>query len=163
MDEIGRGTSTFDGLALAWACAVELAARVRAYTLFATHYFELTALAGEIAGIENVHLEAVEHGEAIVFLHAVREGPADRSYGLHVAQLAGVPRPVIEQARARLEELERRTPAPAGTPQLPLFDAQSPPAPPHPALERLRALDPDRLSPREALRLLYELKASAGK
>ncbi|GBE09656.1 DNA mismatch repair protein MutS [bacterium BMS3Abin12] len=162
MDEIGRGTSTFDGLALAWACAVELAARVRAYTLFATHYFELTALAGEIAGIDNVHLEAVEHGEAIVFLHAVREGPADRSYGLHVAQLAGVPRPVIEQARERLEELERRTPAPAGAPQLPLFDAQTPPAPRHPALERLRALDPDSLSPRAALELLYELKASAG-
>jgi DNA mismatch repair protein MutS len=162
MDEIGRGTSTFDGLALAWACAVELAARVRAYTLFATHYFELTALAGEIAGIDNVHLDAVEHGEAIVFLHAVREGPADRSYGLHVAQLAGVPRPVIEQARERLEELERRTPAPAGAPQLPLFDAQTPPAPPHPALERLRALDLDAVSPREALRLLYELKATAG-
>ncbi len=163
MDEIGRGTSTFDGLALAWACAVELAARVRAYTLFATHYFELTALAGEIAGIDNVHLDAVEHGEAIVFLHAVREGPADRSYGLHVAQLAGVPRPVIEQARERLEELERRTPAPTGAPQLPLFDAQTPPAPPHPALEQLRAMDPDRLSPREALRLLYELKEAVGK
>ncbi len=166
MDEIGRGTSTFDGLALAWACAVELGTRIRAFTLFATHYFELTALAAEIPGVENVHLDAVEHGEGIVFLHAVRAGPADRSYGLHVAQLAGVPRHVIERARVRLEELERRAPAPADAPQLPLFDASpgaasdATPAP-HPLLERLRGLDPDGLSPREALALLYELKAAA--
>ncbi|HQU14691.1 MAG: DNA mismatch repair protein MutS [Chromatiales bacterium 21-64-14] len=159
MDEIGRGTSTFDGLALAWACAVELATRIRAYTLFATHYFELTALAESIGTIGNVHLDAVEHGDAIVFLHAVRDGPADRSYGLQVAQLAGVPRAVIERARARLEDLERRDLPARGTaaPQLPLFQTERP----HPVLERLRALDTDAMSPREALQLLYELRESA--
>ena len=95
MDEIGRGTSTFDGLSLAWAVARHLATKVRAFTLFATHYFELTALAQEIPGIVNLHLDATEHGEDLVFLHAVREGPANRSYGLAVARLAGVPREVI--------------------------------------------------------------------
>ena len=106
LDEIGRGTSTFDGLSLAWAMARDIATRVRAFTLFATHYFELTTLAGEVEGCANVHLDATEHGDAIVFLHAVKEGPANRSYGLQVAQLAGVPRAVIAQARAYLEGLE---------------------------------------------------------
>ncbi len=106
MDEIGRGTSTFDGLSLAWACAVELATRIHAFTLFATHYFELTTLPDEYAGIANVHLDAVEHGDSIVFLHAVREGPANQSYGLQVAALAGVPQAVIKRARKRLGELE---------------------------------------------------------
>ena len=106
MDEIGRGTSTFDGLSLAWACAVELASHIRAFTLFATHYFELTTLPEEQPDIANVHLDAIEHEDSIVFLHAVKEGPANQSYGLQVAALAGVPRPVIGLARQRLQELE---------------------------------------------------------
>ena len=106
LDEIGRGTSTFDGLSLAWAMARDIATRVRAFTLFATHYFELTALAAEVEGCANVHLDATEHGEGIVFLHAVKDGPANRSYGLQVAQLAGVPLKVIREARGFLEALE---------------------------------------------------------
>jgi hypothetical protein len=106
MDEIGRGTSTFDGLSLAWAIARHIATQLKSFTLFATHYFELTALATEIEGCANVHLDATEHGEGIVFLHAVKDGPASRSYGLQVAQLAGVPRDVIGQARQYLEALE---------------------------------------------------------
>ena len=159
MDEVGRGTSTFDGLSLAWASAERLARDVRAFTLFATHYFELTALAEEIDAVANVHLDAVEHGERIVFLHAVREGPANQSYGLQVAALAGVPREVIEAARRRLAELEARSHAevvaeqPRDVQQMGLFDARD---------DRLqnavRALDPDALSPREALEALYELR-----
>ncbi|MFO1427367.1 MAG: hypothetical protein U1F11_10450 [Steroidobacteraceae bacterium] len=128
MDEIGRGTSTFDGLSLAWAAARHIATQVRAFTLFATHYFELTALAEEVEGVANVHLDATEHRDGIVFLHAVRPGPASRSHGLAVAQLAGVPREVIAQARRYLEQLERgaRRSAAAGPQQaLPL----DPPAP----------------------------------
>ncbi|MGH8259651.1 MAG: DNA mismatch repair protein MutS, partial [Steroidobacteraceae bacterium] len=106
MDEVGRGTSTFDGLSLAWAMARHIATRVRAFTLFATHYFELTTLAQEFEACVNVHLDATEHGEEIVFLHAVKEGPANRSYGLQVAQLAGVPREVIARARDYLLALE---------------------------------------------------------
>jgi DNA mismatch repair protein MutS len=160
MDEIGRGTSTYDGLALAGACAVELGDRLRAFTLFATHYFELTALADTHEHIVNVHLDAVEHGDSIVFLHALKDGPADRSYGLHVAALAGVPQGVIARARARLEELEARPQVPAGVPdpaqvQMPLFA----PAGDHPCLKSLKQLDPDSLSPREALDLIYRLKA----
>jgi DNA mismatch repair protein MutS len=160
MDEIGRGTSTFDGLSLAWACAVELATRVRAMTLFATHYFELTVLPQEHAGIANLHLDAVEHGERIVFLHSVREGPANQSYGLQVAALAGVPAAVIERARERLRALEEdaaeapAAAAGAGPAQLSLF---APPAP-HPALSALEAMDPDALTPRAALEALYRLK-----
>ena len=108
MDEIGRGTSTYDGLALADACARHLAAVNRCYTLFATHYFELTALAEPGSGIANVHLDAVEHGDTLVFMHAVKDGPADRSFGLQVAALAGLPQVVVQQARARLAELEQR-------------------------------------------------------
>jgi DNA mismatch repair protein MutS len=160
MDEIGRGTSTFDGLSLAWACAEELASGSRAFTLFATHYFELTTLSEQYPAIGNVHLDAVEHGESIVFLHAIREGPANQSYGLHVAQLAGVPRGVIERARERLEDLEqesaRRTAACTDQMQLPLFA----PAPPtSAALRYLETLEPDVLTPRQALEKLYELKA----
>ena len=172
MDEIGRGTSTYDGLALAEACARHLAQHNRAFTLFATHYFELTALANEPgAGIANVHLDAVDHrdsqgNERLVFMHAVREGPANRSFGLQVAALAGLPRPVIAQARTLLERLESgmtasldATPPRAAaqadaTSQLSLF---APPAP-SPAEEALRALDPDGLSPREALDALYRLR-----
>jgi DNA mismatch repair protein MutS len=159
MDEIGRGTSTFDGLSLAWAGAVELAARIRAFTLFATHYFELTTLPEEYAGIANVHLDAVEHGDGIVFLHALREGPANQSYGLQVAALAGVPDQVIAQARKRLAELEEAAlrHAEQNVQQLSLFPSEEP----HPALERLEELQPDELTPRQALELLYELKGLA--
>ena len=106
MDEIGRGTSTFDGLALAWAAATRLASELKAFTLFATHYFELTRLPDELATVRNAHLTASEHGDGIVFLHRVQEGPASRSYGLQVAQLAGVPASVIRAARTRLAQLE---------------------------------------------------------
>ena len=135
MDEIGRGTSTFDGLSLAWAMARHIATRLRSFTLFATHYFELTTLATEVDGCANVHLDATEHGDGIVFLHAVKEGPANRSYGLQVAQLAGVPREVIAQARHYLESLESQRDRHNGatsfgphTPQreLPLFGSPVP-------------------------------------
>ncbi len=108
MDEIGRGTSTYDGLSLAWACAAHIATSLRAFTLFATHYFELTELADKIPSVVNAHLDATEHGEGVVFLHAVKPGPASRSYGLQVAQKAGVPRVVIENAREFLQALELR-------------------------------------------------------
>ena len=163
MDEIGRGTSTFDGLSLAWACAVELAHRIRAYTLFATHYFELTTLPEEYPGVANVHLEAVEHGDGIVFLHRVKEGPANQSYGLQVAALAGVPKRVIELARKRLEELEAgaQQHLARSTPQMTLPLAAEA-APPNPVLEALREIDPDGLTPRQALELLYRLRELAG-
>ncbi|MGB5638738.1 MAG: DNA mismatch repair protein MutS, partial [Sedimenticolaceae bacterium] len=164
MDEIGRGSSTFDGLSLAWACAVELATRIRAFTLFATHYFELTTLPDEHPGIVNVHLDAVEHGDGIVFLHSVRDGPANQSYGLQVAALAGVPRKVIDLARKRLRELEQAAQrhAQAESSQLSLFQQASEgvsPAVPDALRERLAGLDPDQLSPRQALDALYELRA----
>jgi DNA mismatch repair protein MutS len=158
MDEIGRGTSTFDGLSLAWACAMHLVTEVRAFTLFATHYFELTTLAETVEDLANVHLDAIEHGDTIVFLHAVKDGPANQSYGLHVAALAGVPHTVIELARRRLTELEAdRLPAPR-TAQLPLF---TPALEKHPVLDAVSALNPDQLSPREALEILYKLKTLA--
>jgi DNA mismatch repair protein MutS len=167
MDEIGRGTSTFDGLSLAWAAAEHMARRVRAFTLFATHYFELIALAEQAATVANVHLDATEHGESLVFLHAVREGPASRSYGLQVARLAGVPREVLAAARSYLGVLERRAQplAPPG-PQAELsFAAPVAPAPAdHDADAAARvaaavaALDPDALTPREALEALYRLR-----
>src|SRR5690606_22663324 len=106
MDEIGRGTSTFDGLSLAWACAKHLAEKVRAYTLFATHYFEITTLPETVGGIANVHLNATEHKDNIVFLHKVQEGPANKSYGLQVAKLAGIPAQVLEEAQQQLHLLE---------------------------------------------------------
>ena len=159
LDEIGRGTSTFDGLALAWAIARQLLSRNRCLTLFATHYFELTQLAQEFPQLSNVHLDAAEHGEALVFLHAVEDGPASQSYGIQVARLAGVPAPVIQAARRRLRELEdnRDQPGPQGD----LFAAAPPAAPPHPLVEQLCALDPDAMSPREALDFLYVLKKRA--
>ena len=159
MDEVGRGTSTYDGLALAWAIARHLVEKCRSHTLFATHYFELTALAAEFRQIANVHLDAVEHKDHIVFLHAVEEGPADRSYGLQVAQLAGVPGTVIRAARRRLAELEER--GLSGGAQRDLFAPAVPPAEaqiPHPALDALRASDPDAMTPREALALVYRLR-----
>jgi DNA mismatch repair protein MutS len=162
LDEIGRGTSTFDGLSLAWAMARDIATRVRAFTLFATHYFELTTLASEVEGCANVHLDATEHGDGIVFLHAVKDGPANRSYGLQVAQLAGVPLGVIGEARRYLEHLEsqregRRAAdgaASAAQAELPLFPAPRPDA----LRETLQAIDPDELTPKEALAALYSLR-----
>jgi DNA mismatch repair protein MutS len=155
LDEIGRGTSTFDGLALAWAAGADLAARLRAFTLFATHYFEMTALPEHYDGVANVHLDAVEHGERIVFLHSLREGPASQSYGLQVAQLAGVPGPVIDAARRKLRQLENEARNPGAVQgELPLA---AEPEPPHPVLEQLRTLSPDDLTPRQALDRLYTL------
>ena len=162
MDEIGRGTSTYDGLALAEACARHLAGQNRCYTLFATHYFELTALATPGSGIANVHLDAVEHGDALVFMHAVKEGPANRSFGLQVAALAGLPAPVLRQARARLAELEQQGPA-----QRPPLSAEVLDAPQQyglfasssAALDALAGIEPDDLTPKQALEALYRLKA----
>jgi DNA mismatch repair protein MutS len=165
MDEVGRGTSTFDGLALAWAIARHLTEKTQAYTLFATHYFELTQLAQEYREVANVHLDAVEHKDHIVFLHSVEEGPASQSYGLQVAQLAGVPAGVIHAAKKRLADLETRNSQ--HSPQADLFfqpaqEADTTPAPEHPALEGLRQADPDALSPREALELVYRLRKLLG-
>ena len=164
MDEIGRGTSTYDGLALAWACAVHLARKVRAFTLFATHYFELTRLAESESTVANVHLRAVEHKDRIVFLHSVQDGPANQSYGLQVAALAGIPATVLKRARQHLDMLERQQRT--DEPQMGLFDAPNYDEtdeliedPEENGLrQRLEAIDPDTLSPREALALLYELK-----
>lgn len=156
MDEVGRGTSTFDGLSLAWACAAYLAKEIQAFTLFATHYFELTALPEELPTIANVHLTAMEHGEKIVFLHTVQEGPASQSYGLQVAHLAGVPSIVIQQAKQKLTELEIQA-AMHHTPkqsQRNLFE----PVVIHPLIHELKQLQPDSLSPRAALEWLYKLK-----
>ncbi len=173
MDEIGRGTSTFDGLALGWAIARHLLTHNTCYTLFATHYFELTQLPAEFPQAANMHLSAVEHNHGIVFLHAVNEGPANQSYGLQVAQLAGVPAPVIRAARKHLIHLEQQSIGQPGSPvaQFDLFasqpytpyeeepeaEPQAADAPEHPVLEKLRALDPNNLRPRDALDLLYEL------
>ncbi len=157
MDEIGRGTSTFDGLSLAWACALHLAREIGAFTLFATHYFELTRLAGQVEGIANVHLDATEQGERIIFMHTVKEGAANQSYGLQVAALAGVPAEVIRRARDRLRELEREHPArtPSRT-TVPAADA--PPPSRSPVEQALAGMDLDGLSPRQALEKLYRLR-----
>ena len=159
MDEIGRGTSTYDGLSLAWACARHIGRSVGAFTLFATHYFELTALADELPACANVHLDATEHGEQLVFLHAVKEGPANQSYGLQVARLAGVPGTVIQDARRYLAELERRDhSARPATPQQEFDLAPAVDAAATRVLAELAELDPDALSPRDALALLFRLK-----
>ena len=160
MDEIGRGTSTFDGLSLAWACAVRLVEEIRACTLFATHYFELTALPEQYPEAVNVHLDATEHEDHIVFLHAVQEGPANQSYGLQVAKLAGIPPAVIHNARRKLASLEQQvapTKVNGHVPAQPDLFAAAPE--PSPALEALQAVEPDELSPRQALELLYTLKS----
>jgi DNA mismatch repair protein MutS len=182
MDEIGRGTSTFDGLSLAWAVARHIARVNRSFTLFATHYFELTALAQEMDGIANVHLDATEHRDGIVFLHAVKDGPASRSYGLAVAQLAGVPREVIAAAREYLMALEkgghgagdagahnprsRGRSASAHTPQAQLPLEPPTPPPPDPRLleieAALKAVSADDLTPRAALDLVYKMRALLG-
>ncbi|MCC3746805.1 DNA mismatch repair protein MutS [Rouxiella badensis] len=158
MDEIGRGTSTYDGLSLAWACAESLASRIKAMTLFATHYFELTTLPEKMEGTVNIHLDAIEHGDTIAFMHSVQEGAASKSYGLAVAALAGVPREVIKRARQKLKELEALSNNAAASkvdgPQLPLLSEEI-----SPAVEALEALDADSLSPRQALEWIYRLKA----
>jgi DNA mismatch repair protein MutS len=163
MDEIGRGTSTYDGLSLAWAAASHLAGTIRAFTLFATHYFELTALPEQFEGVANVHLDALEHAHRIVFMHRVRPGPANRSYGLQVAALAGVPLAVIEDARAMLASLEAESNARATTSdqlQIPLFERAPREDPPRDRLrELIDGVEPDTMSPREALETLYKLKA----
>jgi DNA mismatch repair protein MutS len=162
MDEVGRGTSTFDGLALAWAIARALIEKNRSYTLFATHYFELTRLALDYPQVANVHLDAVEHKDKIVFLHSVEEGPASQSYGLQVAQLAGVPRETIRQAKRYLTELENQRATQNGQGDLfSLPQAVEPEPSAHPLVDRVATLDPDQLSPREALELIYELRQLA--
>lgn len=159
MDEIGRGTSTFDGLSLAFAVAHHIGERVRAFTLFATHYFELTALAGELPGCVNVHLDATEHKGRLVFLHAVKPGPANQSYGLQVAALAGVPPDVIKRARAYMAALEAPPSGRQDHPQaeLPLMTSRA--ADDNELRDALDAIDPDALSPKEALDRLYRLKS----
>ena len=155
MDEIGRGTSTFDGLSLAWACAVNIASEIKAPTLFATHYFELTGLAELFPSVKNVHLNATEHDNGIVFLHSVEDGPANQSYGLQVAQLAGIPRSVVQQAKSKLKQLESeeyKHQAPSAS-QSDLFTISEP----HPAVDKILEIDPDDLSPKQAQDLLYLL------
>jgi DNA mismatch repair protein MutS len=160
MDEIGRGTSTYDGLALAWAVAEYLARQVKAYTLFATHYFELTHLPGQVDGVHNVHLKAVEHGDSIVFLHSVNDGPASQSYGLQVAALAGIPKNVLRRARFQLSKLEKGD---NDSPQMGLFTTYEEPEPElepdNPVLDELEETDPDDLTPRAALDIVYKLKS----
>jgi DNA mismatch repair protein MutS len=174
MDEVGRGTSTYDGLALARATAVHLATANRAFTLFATHYFELTELASQFDSIANVHLDAVEYhdakqGDQLVFMHAVKDGPANRSFGLQVAALAGLPKAVIADAKQTLAELERGThggsnkPSAKTTasPQSDLFTAPAADPKLLELVDAVRALDPDAMTPKEALEALYRLKQSS--
>jgi len=166
MDEIGRGTSTFDGLSLAWACAEHLARHIGAYTLFATHYFELTRLPELCKGIENIHLDAVEQGDKLIFMHAVKSGAANKSYGLQVALLAGVPKNVVTQARLRLKQLEDQ--AATMQPQQtrlnfsappPVVEVEILPEAVNPVLAQLAKLDVEDISPKQALALIYEWKA----
>lgn len=160
MDEIGRGTSTYDGLSLAWACVENLANRIKAMTLFATHYFELTMLPEKMEGVVNVHLDAVEHGETIAFMHSVQDGAASKSYGLAVAALAGVPKDVIKRARQKLRELESISGSAAASEvdsmQMSLLSIAEEASP---VLEALEKIDPDSLSPRQALEWIYRLKS----
>jgi DNA mismatch repair protein MutS len=156
MDEIGRGTSTYDGLSLAWACAHQLASKVKALTLFATHYFELTSLDSEFKHVVNVHLDASEHNDNIVFLHHVQEGAASKSFGIQVAKLAGIPGEVIKRARAKLFELESQQPSKHSIPkQNDMFSAPEPSA----VEKYLVDVRPDDLTPRQALEILYKLKS----
>ena len=166
MDEIGRGTSTFDGLSLAWGCAIELAEKIQAFTLFATHYFELTHLPTQHTQMHNIHLGATEYNDNIVFLHTVEEGPASQSYGLQVAKLARLPVPVLDAARLKLEELENDSSLSSEMPT----EKESPPQNDlfrsdllHPAVVLLSELSPDDLSPRDALESLYKLKSTLNK
>lgn len=167
MDEIGRGTSTYDGLSLAWACAENLANNIKSLTLFATHYFELTQLAEQLTAVFNVHLDAVEHGDTIAFMHKVHEGAASKSFGLQVALLAGVPKDVVANARRRLKILETYAKADVQSPgalsdaaQMPLSQAIEVSLP-HPVIEQLKSVSPDELSARQALDLIYRLVEAA--
>ncbi|HSW70848.1 MAG TPA: DNA mismatch repair protein MutS, partial [Gammaproteobacteria bacterium] len=159
MDEIGRGTSTLDGLSLAFAAAEYLAQNIKAFCLFATHYFELISLAEEVAGIKNMHFDATEHGDKIIFMHVIQEGPANRSYGIQVAQLAGLPRSVIQRAKQKLTSLELEKVKPlahdCAVEQPSLLSK-------HPVLDLLASINPDQLSPREALEWIYQLKCKSG-
>lgn len=157
MDEIGRGTSTFDGLSLAWACAHYLASKLNALSLFATHYFELTHLTQELPALANVHLDAIEHQDGIAFMHAVQEGSANKSYGLQVAALAGIPKQVIQNAKRKLQHLEaQQEDGPANTQAMSVSTVIEEVT--HPLVERFEYIDPDSLTPKQALELLYELK-----
>ena len=161
LDEIGRGTSTFDGLSLAWASAHYIAEHIGAFTLFATHYFELTDLAKELPSCHNVHLDAIEHNGKLVFLHSVRDGPANQSYGLQVAALAGMPQRAIRHARQYLERLEQqqlRITERDGQAELALAPPAMEEPEPDPATELLQTIDADGLTPRQALDLVYRLK-----
>ena len=167
IDEIGRGTSTYDGLSLAWACAEWLAKKTQSLTLFATHYFELTSLPSQLKGVANVHLDAREHNDTIAFMHCVQEGAASKSYGLAVAALAGVPKPVIALAKQRLAHLEtlsEQQKVGEENPQADLLFSQDVVENP-PLVTResavelaLSEIDPDELTPRRALDELYKLK-----
>ena len=162
MDEVGRGTSTFDGLSLAWAAAVQLAQSVQAFTLFATHYFELTSLPQQCPTMANVHLDATEYQDHVVFMHHIQEGPANRSFGLQVAKLAGIPGPVLKAAQEKLRELEKgehQRPQSTGPSAPPAQNDMFAAAQPHPVVELLEGMDVDDLSPRQALAKLYELKS----
>jgi DNA mismatch repair protein MutS len=161
MDEIGRGTSTYDGLSLAWASAEWLATKINAMTLFATHYFELTELPNLFSGLANVHLDAVEHGDEIAFMHAVQEGAANKSYGLAVASLAGVPKAVIKKAKQKLQQLENGQPKNQSLTSTQIKQEHQLSLIPEPSEveEALAKVNPDDLSPRQALEALYRLKA----
>jgi len=159
LDEIGRGTSTFDGLSLAWAVAKQLLEKNRSYTLFATHYFELTRIVDEFKYAANVHLDAVEHGSNIVFMHKVEEGAANQSYGLQVAQLAGIPRSVVNAAKRKLTQLENNQVATSSEqPDMFVVDALPKEVAVHPVVSELEIIQPDDLTPRQALEMLYKLK-----
>jgi DNA mismatch repair protein MutS len=154
LDELGRGTSTFDGLSLAWATAAYISDKIKAYTLFATHYFELTSLTQIYPTIQNIHLRALEHEDKIVFIHQVQQGPASQSYGLQVASLAGVPKQVIAQAKQKLSELEQQSISQPQPKQLKLFETST-----HSAVKQiLETINPDEMTPREALEIIYKLK-----
>lgn len=159
MDEIGRGTSTYDGLSLAWASAEWLAKNIGAMTLFATHYFELTELPNQLPALANVHLDAVEHGDTIAFMHAVQEGAASKSYGLAVAGFTGVPKTVIKNARAKLNQLEQLSDQQPNSPsQVDVANQLSLIPEPSDIELALADIDPDDLTPRQALDALYRLK-----
>ena len=158
MDEIGRGTSTYDGLSLAWSCAEHLSTVNHSFTLFATHYFELTKLPEQFRTICNVHIDAVEHNDQIIFLHAVKEGPANQSYGLHVAQLAGIPKSVIASARSKLNQLENDSDSTTHKDTENQLGLKLVQGTEHPVVELIKEIAPDELSPKDALEIIYKLK-----
>ena len=165
VDEIGRGTSTYDGLSLAWACALDLAKRLNAFSLFATHYFEITELAEQLSDVNNVHLDAVEHGQDIVFMYHVKNGPANQSYGIQVARLAGLPDEVLRTAEEKLQQLESEAAKQiAGQSHQHSMNFSMPAAKPtkrdSPVEQRLKSIEPDELTARQALEILYELKST---